>query len=146
MIPASPPRSPTTMQPPRPIPWLPLLLPSSGSSSISANPFAPNASRSPRVSTAIAPCKWLQQFTNPAEREPWCGSDPELFLNRMQVRVPASSANLGPGFDCLGLALGIYLHCRFDTASQLEIRVSGRDADRISTADDNLIWRTAQAV
>jgi len=64
----------------------------------------------------------------------------------MQVRVPASSANLGPGFDCLGLALGIYLHCRFDTASQLEIRVSGRDADRISTADDNLIWRTAQAV
>lgn len=64
----------------------------------------------------------------------------------MQFRVPASSANLGPGFDCLGLALGIYLECRFETAPQLEIRVSGRDADRISTADDNLIWRTAQAV
>ncbi|GAC56804.1 homoserine kinase [Gordonia hirsuta DSM 44140 = NBRC 16056] len=27
---------------------------------------------------------------------------------RVQVRVPASTANLGPGFDCLGLALGIY--------------------------------------
>ncbi len=27
---------------------------------------------------------------------------------RVEVRVPASSANLGPGFDCLGLALGLY--------------------------------------
>ena len=26
-----------------------------------------------------------------------------------KVRVPASSANLGPGFDAVGLALGIYL-------------------------------------
>jgi homoserine kinase len=32
------------------------------------------------------------------------------------VRVPASSANLGPGFDTLGLALGLYLELRFDSA------------------------------
>jgi homoserine kinase len=64
----------------------------------------------------------------------------------MKVRVPASSANLGPGFDCLGLALGVYLTCRFQPAPILEIRVRGRDAAQISTADDNLIWRTALAV
>jgi homoserine kinase len=64
----------------------------------------------------------------------------------MQVRVPASSANLGPGFDCLGLALGIYLTCRFEPAPQLSIRVTGRDAAQISTGEDNLIWRTALAV
>ena len=64
----------------------------------------------------------------------------------MQVRVPASSANLGPGFDSLGLALGIYLTCRFQRAARLSIRVSGRDAARISTGEDNLIWRTALAV
>ena len=64
----------------------------------------------------------------------------------MQVRVPASSANLGPGFDSLGLALGIYLTCRFERATQLSIRVSGRDAAQISTGEDNLIWRTALAV
>lgn len=64
----------------------------------------------------------------------------------MQVRVPASSANLGPGFDCLGLALGIYLTCRFQRAARLAIRVSGRDAAQISAGDDNLIWRTALAV
>jgi homoserine kinase len=64
----------------------------------------------------------------------------------MQIRVPASSANLGPGFDALGLALGIYLTCRSEPAAQLSIRVSGRDADQISTGPDNLIWQTALAV
>ena len=64
----------------------------------------------------------------------------------MKVRIPASSANIGPGFDALGLALGIYLTCRFERADQLSIRVSGRDAGRISTGEDNLIWQTALAV
>ena len=44
------------------------------------------------------------------------------------VRAPASSANLGPGFDALGLALGVYLTCRFRRAELLSIRVEGRDA------------------
>jgi homoserine kinase len=64
----------------------------------------------------------------------------------MRVRVPASSANLGPGFDALGLALGIYLECRFRGGDQLLIRSSGRDAELISTGDDNLIWQTALKV
>ena len=62
------------------------------------------------------------------------------------LRVPASSANLGPGFDALGLALGIYLECRFRTSGQLSIQVEGRDAAEISTGEDNLIWQTALAV
>ncbi|HEX5229197.1 MAG TPA: homoserine kinase [Bryobacteraceae bacterium] len=64
----------------------------------------------------------------------------------MQVRVPASSANLGPGFDCLGLSLGVYLTCRFERAAQLSIRVCGRDASEIPANEENLIWRTALAV
>ena len=62
------------------------------------------------------------------------------------LRVPASSANLGPGFDALGLALGIYLECRFRTAGQLTIQVRGRDAEQIPTGENNLIWQTALAV
>jgi len=62
------------------------------------------------------------------------------------VRVPASSANLGPGFDALGLAVGIYLDCRFQPSDKLSIEVSGRDCQAISTGEDNLIWRTALAV
>jgi homoserine kinase len=62
------------------------------------------------------------------------------------VRVPASSANLGPGFDALGLALGVYLTCRFRQSDNLEISAEGRDADQISTRADNLIWQTALSV
>jgi homoserine kinase len=63
--------------------------------------------------------------------------------NGWRIRVPASSANLGPGFDALGMALEIYLECRFRVAPTLSIRATGRDADCISTGEDNLIWRTA---
>lgn len=62
------------------------------------------------------------------------------------LRVPASSANLGPGFDALGLAVGLFLECRFRQSDHLDIRVTGRDASEISTGEDNLIWSTAMAV
>lgn len=62
------------------------------------------------------------------------------------LTVPASSANLGPGFDALGLALGVYLECRFRPGAKLEIRVSGREAEAIPTGEDNLIWQTALRV
>src|SRR5262249_46780981 len=64
----------------------------------------------------------------------------------LTVRVPASSANLGPGFDALGLALELYLICRFRGSQALSIRVEGRDAASIPTTPDNLIWQTALAV
>jgi homoserine kinase len=67
-------------------------------------------------------------------------------MSWITLRVPASSANLGPGFDALGLALNIYLECRFRRSSGLSIRAAGRDADQISTGEDNLIWQTALAV
>ncbi|MEK7403637.1 MAG: homoserine kinase [Acidobacteriota bacterium] len=67
-------------------------------------------------------------------------------MSWVTLRVPASSANLGPGFDALGLALGIYLECRFRPSDRLAIRVTGRDAETIPTGPENLIWQTAQAV
>ncbi len=62
------------------------------------------------------------------------------------LRVPGSSANLGPGFDALGVALQVYLECRFSVSHRLSIRVLGRDAALISPREDNLIWQTALAV
>ena len=43
----------------------------------------------------------------------------------------------------MGLALGIYLECRFRPADALSIRVKGRDAALIPAGEDNLIWQTA---
>ena len=62
------------------------------------------------------------------------------------LRVPASSANLGPGFDALGLALGVYLTCRFRRSDELVISAEGRDAGQIPLGRDNLIWQTAATV
>ena len=62
------------------------------------------------------------------------------------LRVPGSSANLGPGFDALGIALQVYLECRFAPPDRLTIRVRGRDAELISPREDNLIWQTALAI
>ena len=63
-----------------------------------------------------------------------------------RLRVPASSANLGPGFDALGMGLDLYLDCRFRKAPSLAITASGRDASLISQGEDNLIWQTALRV
>jgi homoserine kinase len=61
------------------------------------------------------------------------------------LRVPASSANLGPGFDTLGLALDAHLECRFALSDALEIEVSGRDVELIARDSTNLIWKTMAA-
>ena len=71
---------------------------------------------------------------------------PEPSTSWFTVRVPASSANLGPGFDALGLALGVYLTCRFRRSETLVIRAQGRDAAQIPTGPENLIWQTTVAV
>jgi homoserine kinase len=62
------------------------------------------------------------------------------------LRVPGSSANLGPGFDSLAIALKVYLECKFSVSNRLSIRVTGRDAHLIPATEENLIWKTAQAV
>jgi homoserine kinase len=65
---------------------------------------------------------------------------PSPYNSWYTLRVPASSANLGPGFDALGLALGVYLTCRFRRSETLLISADGRDAASIPTTPDNMIW------
>jgi len=64
----------------------------------------------------------------------------------IRVKVPASSANLGPGFDALGLALDLHLTCRFRPSDHLRIRARGIDTGDIPLDENNLIWRTALEV
>ena len=60
----------------------------------------------------------------------------------IRVRVPASSANLGPGFDVLALALGLYLRCTLrESGAGFAVRVSGTDSAAISLDESNLVWR-----
>ena len=60
------------------------------------------------------------------------------------VRVPATSANLGPGFDTLGLALSVYDELVVTALPQgrLEIEVTGQGADDVPRDASNLVVRS----
>ncbi|MBL1194907.1 MAG: homoserine kinase [Chloroflexi bacterium] len=61
------------------------------------------------------------------------------------VRVPATSANLGPGFDCLGLALDLWNETSFSLTGQgLSINVEGEGEGKLSLDHSNLIVQAAQ--
>ena len=61
--------------------------------------------------------------------------------NTAQVTVPATTANIGPGFDCLGAAFTLYNHFKFTPTDQpLTITISGSEANRLSTGPDNLVY------
>ncbi|WP_305094606.1 homoserine kinase [Prescottella sp. R16] len=61
------------------------------------------------------------------------------------ARVPASSANLGPGFDSLGLALGLYDEITVTTTnSGLTVRVEGEGADDVPWGPSHLVVRAIE--
>lgn len=62
----------------------------------------------------------------------------------VKVRVPATTANLGPGFDCLGLALKLYLNLEIEKKIEggLEIKCVGEGAREFPSDKNNLIWKS----
>ncbi|MFZ5590750.1 MAG: homoserine kinase [Bacillota bacterium] len=64
-------------------------------------------------------------------------------MSAVRVMVPASTANLGPGFDCLGMALKLYNIVEMQEATKLEITVEGEGTTSIARDDSNLVCRAA---
>ncbi|MDK3258381.1 homoserine kinase [Blastococcus capsensis] len=65
---------------------------------------------------------------------------------RVRVRVPATSANLGPAFDCAGLALAHHDVLHFSVqASGLTVEVSGVGAGELPTDESHLVVRAFRA-
>ena len=63
------------------------------------------------------------------------------------VKVPATTANLGPGFDCLGLALDIWNEVTFSiSGSSLIIDIEGEGSDLLPRDSSNLIYRCMQTL
>jgi homoserine kinase len=56
--------------------------------------------------------------------------------------VPATSANLGPGFDTLGMALEIVNHIHVEPASRWELQLTGEGVQHLPTGDRNLVVRS----
>ena len=66
------------------------------------------------------------------------------------VDVPATTANLGPGFDCLGAALD--LNNRFELRriegddERFDLIIEGSEGSHLRGGPDNLVYRAAQRV
>jgi len=61
---------------------------------------------------------------------------PAKFLKK--IVVPASTSNLGPGFDTLGLAVNKYLTIEAEPSSDFSIEISGEGSGEIPTGRSNL--------
>ena len=66
----------------------------------------------------------------------------DLARTPFEVEVPATSANLGPGFDALGLALDLTNSIRVEAAERVEVRVEGEGVDSLTPDATNLVYRS----
>ncbi len=60
----------------------------------------------------------------------------------IRIRVPATSANLGAGFDCLGLAVNLYNY--MDMAESDSIEIASTDGTWVPTTKENMIYSSAE--
>ena len=64
----------------------------------------------------------------------------------LRLRLPATSANLGPGFDAVAVALDFFLEIEAAPAREFSVNASGRNADRCARLEDNLILETYKQI
>lgn len=66
--------------------------------------------------------------------------------DRLAVQVPATCANLGPGFDALAVAVDLPMTVWTDAArDDRRVQLHGEGADELPAGDDNLVWRALVA-
>ena len=65
-----------------------------------------------------------------------------MVIIMIKIKVPATSANLGPGFDSLGLALRLYNYVWMKEAD--DISISTTDGSKVPQGEDNLIFKTGK--
>ena len=66
-------------------------------------------------------------------------------MKKVTVSVPATTANLGVGFDCIGAALTMSNQFEFaevETENKLSITLEGKEAAKVSINEDNLIYQS----
>ncbi|UQZ33070.1 homoserine kinase [Paenibacillus sp. PK3_47] len=68
------------------------------------------------------------------------------MYGRSRVKVPASTANLGPGFDTLGMALSLYAWIEMEEAEDTVFHLYGEEMKDLPRDKSNLLYRVAQMV
>ncbi len=64
-------------------------------------------------------------------------------MKNRTIMVPATSANIGPGFDCLGLALDLYNEIEYELVGDpgdFEVEILGEGQESLSSGKENLVY------
>lgn len=64
----------------------------------------------------------------------------------VRVQVPATTANFGPGFDCLGASLGLYNYIDMEFSDKPQVHVNGEGIEEIPADETNLVYQAAVRV
>ena len=67
-------------------------------------------------------------------------------MSGLHLRLPATTANLGPGFDAVALALQLYLDVQAEAAPAFRIEASGRNREICGALENNLLIETYRAI
>ncbi len=68
-----------------------------------------------------------------------------MEVGMVRVIVPATTANLGPGFDTMGLALDMYTEVIMEAGGEgIRITSEGEGSEELSSSEDNLIYKCAK--
>lgn len=67
-------------------------------------------------------------------------------MSGLHLRLPATSANLGPGFDSLALALRLHLEIDAESSAEHSIEASGRNPEICGATENNLLLQTYERV
>jgi homoserine kinase len=60
---------------------------------------------------------------------------------KLKIGVPATTANLGPGFDCLALALDLWNEAEIEPSANFRVEVTGEGSATLPTDENNLVIR-----
>ena len=62
-------------------------------------------------------------------------------LHKITVRAPATTANMGPGFDSMGMALELFNTISIEPSDRFSIRITGNGSRELSKGPDNMVYR-----
>ena len=67
-------------------------------------------------------------------------------MSKWQIAVPGSTANLGPGFDSIGLGLSLYLNLQVELSEQWQFVHTGPNVPQDTDVEGHLIYKIAKNV
>jgi len=116
---------------------------------VNADAFSPAADRISAVQAFETASSALLQTARAVGSTPRVRSRikrARLPLLGVRVTIPATSANVGPGFDVLGLALALHNEVELAEADGVHVEIEGEGADRLPRDAENLVVRGARLV